>query len=83
MRKVADILSGYKGYFIMDLEVEEVAKERAGFCAECEHAKEGLHSVIVPDMRIKEISGHYCGLCYCPLPAIVRSKGYKCKAGKW
>ena len=68
MSLLSNILEGYKNYFIGEDEVtEKEAKRRAQICALCEHAKHGAHAAILPDMKIKEIQGMYCGVCKCPL----------------
>lgn len=84
MSKVEDIINGWENYFQgSDAETLQEAKRRAEICAVCPHLKKGLHSALLPDMQIKEIQGHYCGVCKCPSSTMVRSKYYKCPKGKW
>jgi len=82
--KLKDIINGYKNYFIGEDEVtENEAKRRAAICSNCENAKHGMHAAILPDMKLKEIKGLYCGICKCPLSPKVRSINTECPAQKW
>lgn len=80
---IGEILNGYANYFISDSTAERTAKERAAVCAACPFVKRGFHAALLPDMRLGEIQGLYCGDCKCPLSAKVRSKNTKCPQGKW
>lgn len=81
---IKNIVNGWENYLNPeDATTEEKAKERAEFCAKCEHAKKGLILTMLPD-GLKNIKGRYCGLCGgCPLSAKVRSKDEKCDLGLW
>lgn len=84
MSKVNDIINGWKNYLIgEDKVVKEEAKRRAHICSECPKSKFGIHTAVLPDFEIKEIQGHYCGECLCPLSPAVRSKNYQCPLSKW
>ena len=84
MGRIDDILNGYKNYFIGgDPVMEAVAVKRAAICAACPLAEKGLHAALLPDRRIRDIQGLYCGECGCPLSAKVRSQGTKCPKNKW
>lgn len=84
MGQVDNIINGWKNYFQGSKSIHlPIAKERAKTCIECPDIKKGLHSAILPDMQIKKIKGHYCGVCKCPISTIVRSEDYKCPKGKW
>lgn len=84
MSKVKNIIDGWSNYFQgSDPATLVEAKRRAEICAKCPMMKYGKHAAILPDMQIKEIQGHYCSVCKCPISTIVRSKDYKCPKGKW
>lgn len=74
------IISGWKN-FIQRSEVTEcVAIQRAVVCSKCPEAKQGKLLSVVKD-EVKEIEGHYCNLCKCPLSAKVRQNEEVCP--KW
>ena len=82
MSKLNDIVSGWSNYLWESKEVNEMAKERAVDCSDCEHAiKTKLLSFVDDD--VKEIEGMACNLCMCPLSSKLRSPESKCDAGKW
>lgn len=82
--KLNAILEGWSNYFKGSNVVQESqAKERATICAVCPKAKYGKHAALLPDARLGEIQGHYCGVCKCPLSTAVRSSGYTCPLHKW
>ena len=84
MSKVENILDGWKSYLIpMQRAKLDEAKRRAKICSECPDAKHGSHTAVLPDYSVKEIQGHYCGVCKCPLSTAVRSKNYECPKNKW
>lgn len=81
---VDDILNGWKNYLLpTNKTTEEMARKRAEICSSCPSAKHGLHTAVLPDYKIKEIQGKYCGECGCPLSTAVRSENYECALKKW
>ena len=82
MIKIKNILNGW-GNFIEKSEVTEtVAESRAKICATCFECKEGKLLALIKD-DLKEIEGHYCALCYCPISAKIRSINERCPLSKW
>lgn len=82
MSKLGNILNGWQN-FIAKSEVTELeAVERAKHCIECVELKEGRLLNLIKD-DLKEIEGFYCGVCYCPLSAKLRSKNETCPLKKW
>jgi hypothetical protein len=80
--KIKNILNGW-GNFIEKSEVTEtVAESRAKICATCFECKEGKLLALIKD-DLKEIEGHYCALCYCPISAKIRSINEQCPLSKW
>ncbi len=75
------ILSGWKNYLNKSEVTEAVAKERAALCASCPHARQGKLLTFVKD-TLKEVEGHYCNQCGCPLSAKIRSNDI-CPVKKW
>lgn len=63
-------------------EVEAIAKERAEVCFDCEHFKdEPIEWLKVTDKNIPELSGKFCGDCFCVLSYKTRFLKEKCD--KW
>lgn len=84
MNKVNEIISGWNKYLFEDKALDDkTASQRASTCSECEHAKKGMHTAILPDYSFAEIRGHYCGICKCPLSTKVRSENAQCPLNKW
>jgi hypothetical protein len=80
--KIKNILNGW-GNFIEKSEVTEtVAESRAKICATCFECKEGKLLALIKD-DLKEVEGHYCALCYCPISAKIRSINERCPLSKW
>lgn len=81
-KKAKEILEGWAKYeSLMPVSVKEieVVEARAQVCATCPNIKESdLISFMMPDKELKEIQGHKCGLCGCPLSTKVRSTTSKC-----
>jgi len=75
------ILNGWKNYIDKSEVTENIAKQRAAICVTCPHAKHGKLLAFVKD-SLKEVQGHYCALCHCPLSAKVRSTDI-CPENKW
>jgi hypothetical protein len=79
---VNKILKGWKNFIVKSEVTEELAVQRALNCVDCvELKKGGLLSFINDDL--KEIQGHYCNICKCPLSAKLRSKDEKCPLNKF
>jgi hypothetical protein len=80
--KITNILSGW-GNFIEKSEVTEaMAESRAAQCIKCNECKEGKLLALIKD-DLKEIEGHYCALCYCPISAKIRSELEFCPKQLW
>lgn len=72
MASVKTILQGWKNFIDKPDVIEAVASKRAAVCATCPDAKHGKVLAFIKD-NLKEIEGHYCDVCKCPLSAKVRS----------
>jgi hypothetical protein len=79
---VKNILNGWQNFIDKSEVTETLAKERAEFCSKCTQAKSGKILSFIND-DLKEIKGHYCNLCRCPLSAKLRSKNETCPINKW
>lgn len=73
------IIAAWYNVIVKDDQVEEEAKRRAEICANCPLSKHGKILRFVKD-NLKEVEGHYCADCGCPLTAKIRSQDI-CK--KW
>ena len=82
LKKLNNILQGWKNYAFESKEIESMAKARAVECAKCELAVYGLVSSLVDD-RIEDIKGLKCSMCDCPLSGLLRAPDEKCKLDKW
>lgn len=81
-KKAKAIMKGWQN-FIDKREVTELkARERAEVCAKCEHAKKGTLNAFIKD-KLKQVQGHYCYLCTCPLSAKIRQNIEPCPLAKW
>jgi len=80
--KLANIIDGWKNYLFENKDVEDLANERAHFCAKCPFAVEGLVTDLIDD-DIVDIKGMVCDKCHCPLSAKLRSVEESCPIGKW
>jgi len=80
--KIKDILQGWENFIDKKETTETIAKERAKHCSKCINAKKGMLTVFIKD-ELKDIQGHYCDLCYCPLSAKLRSINEKCDLNLW
>ncbi|MGQ2984010.1 hypothetical protein [Flavobacterium sp.] len=76
-----EILTGWKNYISKSEVPDSIAKQRAAICAACPEAKYGKLLAFIKD-SLKEIQGHYCGQCGCPLSAKIRSNDI-CSKHKW
>ena len=66
-KKVDEIASGWKNYFMRNPEIKTLAKERLAVCVDCEYFN----------------SLNICILCYCPGSGKARSPESRCKMNKW
>jgi len=82
MSKISNILSGWKNFIDKSEVSEDIAIQRAKHCVSCSELKEGKLLNLIKD-DLKEIEGFYCGLCYCPLSAKLRSEKENCPINKW
>jgi hypothetical protein len=79
---VKNILNGWQNFIAKSEVTEDLAVQRALNCVDCvELKKGGLLSFINDDL--KEIQGHYCNICKCPLSAKLRSLNEKCPLNKF
>ena len=60
---------------------EPVPEHKIQACENCPQKKHGKLLTFVKD-DFKEIEGYYCGVCHCPLSALLRSDE-PCKLGKF
>lgn len=79
--RLGAMLKGWKNFVTQPQVSEKTAKMRALICGQCPHAKKGMLLTFVKD-SLKEIEGHYCAACGCPLSAKLRSDD-TCPEGKW
>jgi hypothetical protein len=82
MKKLDNIINGWKNFILKSEVTELIAVERAIKCVECRHAKNGFLTAFIND-DLKQIKGVYCEKCKCPLSAKLRSENEKCPIGKW
>ncbi len=80
-KRIGNILKGWKNFASKTEITEATAKMRALVCGQCPNAKEGMLLTFMND-SLKEIKGHYCAACGCPLSAKLRSDD-TCPEGKW
>jgi len=79
---VKNILNGWQNFIDKSEVTETLAVQRALNCVDCvELKKGGLLSFMNDDL--KEIQGHYCNICKCPLSAKLRSLNEVCPLNKW
>jgi len=75
------ILTGWRSYISKSEITERAAKQRAAICSACPEAKYGKLLAFIKD-SLKEVEGHYCAQCGCPLSAKIRSNDI-CPNNKW
>ena len=84
--KISNILNGWQNFLSKSEVTEQLAKERASKCKECEHAKHGTLTAFIKDDLV-EVSGFVCMMCdsyiKCPLSAKIRSEKETCPIQKW
>lgn len=87
LSKASEILEGwakYKGLMKISISEEKIVEDRAATCAACPHIQESnMIAYLMEDNKLKEIQGHKCGLCGCPLSTKVRSTTSKCPDKRW
>lgn len=65
-------------------ETELLALERFNVCKKCTHNElEPIENERVKDKFIPELSDRMCGVCFCPLPKLLRQNKKKCELKKW
>lgn len=79
--KLNHIKEGWSNYFENGDNPTEEEKRRAEICSSCDFKKHGKILMFVKD-KLSNIEGHYCGVCTCPLSALIRS-GKGCEKKKW
>lgn len=82
MSKIKNILNGWQNFIEKSEVSEDLAEKRADICASCPELKEGKLLNLIKD-DLLEIQGHYCGLCFCPLSAKLRSEKENCPKDLW
>ncbi len=86
MSKINEILEGWANYAHLSTDPieESIAKQRAEICGSCEFSVPStILKIALPDKSFKEIQGHKCSICTCPLSSKVRSKLSQCPKDKW
>jgi hypothetical protein len=82
MSKLSNILNGWENFISKSEVTEKLAKQRAIICNTCESNVKSKLLIFVKD-ELKEIEGHKCNECQCPLSAKIRSVNEKCDLNKW
>tara|TARA_R110000782_G_scaffold21002_3_gene56716 strand:+ start:612 stop:860 length:249 start_codon:yes stop_codon:yes gene_type:complete len=82
MYKIENILNGWQNFMSKSEVTEALAKERAKICSGCDSNVKSKLLIFVKD-ELKEIEGHKCKECQCPLSAKIRSVNEKCDLDKW
>ncbi len=80
--QISNILKGWQNFISKSEVTEALAEHRAVNCLVCPYLKKGKLLAFIKD-DLKEIEGHYCDLCKCPLSAKIRSKNETCPLGEW
>ena len=80
--RIANILNGWRNYFVENEVTEKIANQRAEICARCPFAVEKKLLIFVKD-DLKEIEGMACERCHCPLSAKIRSTNETCPEELW
>lgn len=79
---IKNILNGWQNFISRSEVTEQLAEKRAEICAFCPQLKEGKVLAFIKD-DLKEIQGHYCNICKCPISAKIRSELETCELNKW
>lgn len=82
MSKLSNILNGWRNFVDKSEVTEAIAEKRAEICMKCNECKDGKLLALIKD-DLKEIQGHYCGLCYCPISTKIRSELETCPKDLW
>lgn len=82
MQTFKAILSGWNNYLSKSEVSEAKAKYRAMWCIDCPSLKHGKLLAMIKD-DLKEIEGHYCDECKCPISAKIRSNFESCPKDLW
>lgn len=79
------IVSGFKNYVFPSIHMEQLAKERAKVCSNCEYCNPNFifKKLIGDGESIEEIKGMGCDRCGCFLSAKTRQLFSKCPESKW
>jgi hypothetical protein len=80
--QISNILNGWQNFLAKSEVTESLAEHRAVNCLVCPYLKKGKLLAFIKD-DLKEIEGHYCDICKCPLSAKIRSKNETCPLGEW
>lgn len=80
--KIHNIIQGWHGWAFDSVEAEQLARQRARICGECEFAVEGIIPSFMDD-KVEEIKGLECAKCNCPLSTLLRAPDANCKINKW
>jgi hypothetical protein len=80
--QISNILNGWQNFLTKSEVTESLAEHRAVNCLVCPYLKKGKLLAFIKD-DLKEIEGHYCDLCKCPLSAKIRSENETCPIGEW
>ena len=79
---VKNILNGWQNFISKSEVTETLAGQRALSCVSCVELKKGGLLSFIND-ELKEVQGHYCNICKCPLSAKLRSLNEACPLNKW
>ena len=82
MEQISNIFNGWLNLISKNEEVTELAKKRATKCFKCPLMTKGIIEQFIDD-EIKEVQGHYCKSCGCPISAKIRSIKSKCPRNLW
>lgn len=75
-------IAGKNNFELVNIEAEQIAKERAKLCGGCRYfKKEPIKDFQVVDVRIPELSEMMCGRCGCTLSYKTRQSIQVC--AKW
>jgi hypothetical protein len=82
LKKLQNIVDGWKGYLFHDAEAKKLAESRAVKCSQCEFCVYGIVPKFMDD-EVKKIKGMVCDKCNCPLSTKLRAKEEVCPIGLW
>lgn len=82
--KLLDIARGWANVFRNSEETQELFERRIQVCDECPNKRQmSPTGQWITKLVNDEASIYYCGLCGCPLAAILRLADRACEIGKW